>query len=116
MELAGAMLSVKLVNFVKEELTVPRNSVTFSADSVVILHFIRNRTTRFDVYTSNRLSFIRENSQVEQWFYVETKRKPADLASWGTTAKRKLDDMWFHDQIFCVRTITSTGQINQMIY
>ena len=93
MELAGAVLSVKLVNFVKEELTIPLNSVTFWTDSVVVLHYIRNRSTRFDVYTSNRLTFIREHSQVEQWFYVETKRNPADLASRGTTAKRELDDM-----------------------
>ena len=66
----------------------------------MVLHFIRNRSTRFDVYTSNRLSFIREHSQVEQWFYVETKRSPADLASRGMTAKRKLDDMWFHGPDF----------------
>ena len=71
MELAGAVLSVKLVNFVKEELAIPLNSETFWTASVVVLHFIRNRSTRFDVYTSNRLSFIREYSQVEQWFFVK---------------------------------------------
>ena len=65
MVLAGAVLSVKLVNFVKE-LATPLNSVTFWIDSVVVLHFIRNRSTRFDVNTSNRLSVVREHSQAEQ--------------------------------------------------
>ena len=64
--------------------------MTLKTDSVVILHFIRNRSTRFDVYTSNRLSVIIEHSQVNQCFYVETKHNAADLASRGTTAKRKI--------------------------
>ena len=58
MKLAGAVLSVKLVNFLKEELTIPLNSVTFWTDSIVVLHFIRNRSTCFDVYTSNRLALL----------------------------------------------------------
>ena len=92
MELAGAVLSVKLVNFVKEELMILLISVTFWTDSIVELHFNRNRSTLFHVYSSNRLSVIRVHSQVKQWVYVETKRNPANLASMGTTAKRKLDD------------------------
>ena len=43
MELAGPVLSVKLVNFVKEELAIPLNSETFWTASVVVLHFIRSR-------------------------------------------------------------------------
>ena len=63
--------------------------------SVVVMHFIRNRSTRFDVYISNRLSVIREHSQVEQYFYVETKSNPAHLTSRRTTAKRKLENPFF---------------------
>ena len=39
-ELAATVLSVKLVNYVKEELTIILNLVTFWTDSSVILHFI----------------------------------------------------------------------------
>ena len=63
--------------------------------SVVVMHFIRNQSTRFDVYISNRHSVIREYSQVEQYFYVETKSNPAYLTSRRTTAKRKLENPLF---------------------
>ena len=64
MELAEAGLSVEFVNFVKE-LAILLNSMIFEADSVVILHFIPNWSTRFDVYTKNQLSDIREHAQFE---------------------------------------------------
>ena len=38
-ELPATVLSVKLVNYVKEELTISLNSETFWTDSVVVLHF-----------------------------------------------------------------------------
>ena len=38
-ELAATVHSVKLVNYVKEELTIILNSETFWTDSVVVLHF-----------------------------------------------------------------------------
>ena len=52
------------MNFVKVELTIPLMSVTFSTDSVVELHFIRNRSTHFDVYTSNRLALLESTSRL----------------------------------------------------
>ena len=36
---------------------------------------------RFKIFVANRVGIIRENSQVIQWFYVNTKENPAGLSS-----------------------------------
>ena len=38
------------------------------------------------VFVTNRVQLIRENSDVNQWKYIETKKNPADYTSRGLTS------------------------------
>jgi beta-xylosidase len=37
---------------------------------------------------ANRLAVIHESSDISQWNYIETKQRPADLASRGASIER----------------------------
>ena len=50
---------------------------------MVVLSYIRNRTTRFKTYVANRLEYIHGGSEVTEWGYVPSKVNPADVGSRG---------------------------------
>lgn len=80
-ELAGSHLAVQIRNMMVRELKDYIVREYFWTDSVTVLKFIRNERTRFQRFVANRVSFIREHSQPEQWLYVASKDNPADIAS-----------------------------------
>ena len=52
----------------------------------MVLGYIRNEAKRFKVFVENRVQLIRENSDVNQWRYIETKKNSADYALHGLTS------------------------------
>ena len=50
-------------------------------DSEVVLQYIKNQSERFKIFVAKIVEMIRENSQLAQWFYANTKENPADLSS-----------------------------------
>ena len=58
------------------------------SDSMVVLHYIRNRTKRFKTFVANRLSIIQAGSLHDQWRYMDTKCNPADDVSRGLDAEQ----------------------------
>ena len=83
MELVAATLSVKMSILLKRELQLKCQREVFWTDSEVILGYIRNESRRFKIFVANRIEFIKEHSDVNQWYYVYTKENPADYASRG---------------------------------
>ena len=47
--------------------------------------YIRNEAKKFKVFVESRVQLVRENSDVNQWRYIETKKHPADHTSRGLT-------------------------------
>lgn len=39
----------------------------------------KNQSKRFKIFVAKRVEMIRENSQVSQWFYANTKENPANI-------------------------------------
>lgn len=62
------------------------DSSVFWTDSTSVLKYIKNETKRFQTFVANRISAIREMSEIKQWRYIHTKENPADLASRGLNA------------------------------
>ena len=62
LEMASAVLAVKMNNVIQRELDVPVVESTFWSDSEITLAYIRNESRRFKVFVANRVSFIREFS------------------------------------------------------
>ncbi|XP_043211440.1 uncharacterized protein LOC122375923 [Amphibalanus amphitrite] len=84
LELAAAVLAVRVRKLLQKELDIEFDDVRMWTDSMVVLGCVRNRTTRFKTYVANRLSYIHDGSQVSDWAYVPSGKNPADMGSRGS--------------------------------
>ena len=84
LELTAATVAVRTDKMLKRELDIRIDKTTFWTDSMSVLRYIRNSTSRFHTFVANRLNVIHEGSEPEEWRYVSTKINPADVASRGT--------------------------------
>ncbi|XP_072177022.1 uncharacterized protein [Diadema setosum] len=86
MELTAATLAVKQDTMIRREMKMDMDQSVFWTDSQTVLKYISNETARYPVFVTNRLSIIRDGSEVIQWKYIPTKLNPADHASRGLDA------------------------------
>lgn len=98
LELAAAVLAVRLRRLLTRELDIEFDTVHMWTDSMVVLSYVRNRTTRFKTYVANRLSYIHDGSNVAEWAYVPSKVNPADIGSRGCPPTGL--DTWLHGPEF----------------
>ena len=101
LELTAAVLATKLSRQVGEELEIQIDDFIFWTDSMIVLQYINNESTRFQTFVANRLAVIHSLSKPSQWRYVDTNCNPADSASRGlkpTEVKRI--DQWFNGPEF----------------
>lgn len=80
MELVAAILAFEVDKMLRKELELNLNSSTFWPDSQSVLKYVANKHTRFRTFVANRVTTIRENTDVSQWRYIKTKLNPADIA------------------------------------
>ncbi len=92
LELAAAVVSVKMDKMLRSELQLPLNDSLFWTDSQAVLKYIANDKARFYTYVANRVSFIRDNTSAQQWRYVTSKNNPADDASSGVSVPMFLEN------------------------
>ena len=71
----------------REELDIHISSEVFWTDSQVVLGYINNDSRRFKIFVANRVQFIRDNTDIEEWHYISTHDNPADDASRGLDSK-----------------------------
>ena len=83
LELAAAILSVKMAGIIKKELAIYHVSEYFWTDSQVFISYVRNTQRGFKTFVANRVQKIREYSYITQWNYVSSRMNPADRASRG---------------------------------
>ncbi|XP_060596964.1 uncharacterized protein LOC132750911 [Ruditapes philippinarum] len=83
LELAAAVLAVKLYQLVTQELDIEIHDTIFWTDSMIVLGYINNVKKRFKTFVANRLSYIHDVTTPKDWRYVPSKLNPADLASRG---------------------------------
>lgn len=81
LELAAAVLAVKVDKMLRREMVWKLSVSTFWTDSQSVLKYIANEQTRFHTFVANRISLIRANTNVSQWRHIGTKMNPADMAS-----------------------------------
>ncbi|XDV29292.1 hypothetical protein PO909_032429 [Leuciscus waleckii] len=92
LELAAAALLVKVDKMLRRELHLPLKPSVFWTDSQTVLKYIRSDTARFKTYVANRVSLIRDNSELSQWRYARSKDNPADDSSRGLSAGKFMED------------------------
>ena len=108
-ELAAAVTASRLSANLKTELIPdlkwPVNEV-FWSDSKIVLGQIKNSQKKFEMYILNRVETILENSQSEQWRYVESKDNPADDGSRGVQSER-----WLNGPEFLLGSLDSDSEV-----
>ncbi|XP_060799417.1 uncharacterized protein LOC132901020 [Neoarius graeffei] len=105
LELAAAALSVKVDRMLRRELHLDLEPSVFWTDSQTVLKYIANDQARFKTYVANRVSFIRDNTELSQWRYVGSKDNPADDASRGLNARKFMEQKrWMHAPDFLWKT------------
>ena len=81
LELAAAVVSVKLEKLMQQQLEIPVHESLFWTDSMIVLNYIMNQDKRFHTFVANRVAAIQEVSQPSQWHHVDTSSNPADDVS-----------------------------------
>ena len=83
----GALVAVRLTQTLEEEMVTKIEKITFWSDSTTVLHWIRQMSSTYKAFVSNRVSEIHtimSNLEATQgagavsWRYVPTEANPAD--------------------------------------
>ena len=82
----------------KERLDITRT--TYWTDSMIVLKYIYNETKALNVYVTNRVAKIRDQSEPSQWKHVRSCDNPADIASRGLFAHDQRWKMWIQGPDF----------------
>lgn len=94
LELSAAVVSARLSVMLKNELEMQMDEEFFWTDSQVVLAYINNEARRFHVFVANRVQLIREHTDPNQWYYIDTMQNPADHASRGLLASDISSSNW----------------------
>ncbi|KAF6037890.1 hypothetical protein EB796_003801 [Bugula neritina] len=70
MELQGAVVATKLHEKLKRELDMEIDATYFWTDSTIVLGYIKNETTKFSPYVTNRVTQIRKSAEPQQWKHI----------------------------------------------
>lgn len=84
LELAAAVVAVKLKVLIERESGLEFDSTFFWTDSMIVLQYIRNTTSRYKTFVANRIGYIHDHSLVRDWRYVPSASNPADVGSRGS--------------------------------
>lgn len=97
LELLGALILARLLNTVIEALSesVDIKRVVYWTDSTTVLCWIKNDRP-WKRYVSNRVTEIRELTNVNSWRHISGNSNPADLPSRGVTAQQLVNSqLWW---------------------
>jgi hypothetical protein len=89
-ELTAATLATGIDALIRKELKEVKAESIFWSDSMTVIRYIGNETSRYKTFVANRIETIHKRSNPSQWRYVPTKENPADQASRGLSADQTL--------------------------
>ncbi|KAK4324412.1 hypothetical protein Pmani_004972 [Petrolisthes manimaculis] len=96
LELLGALLSARLMHFVKSALHLDDCvRLVYWTDSKVALSWIKGNPTKWKMFVANRVTEIQTLSSPSNWFHCPGKDNPADLMTRGVLADHLMsNDLW----------------------
>ena len=105
MELVAGVLAIKLTRHLMKELKYPINGSTIWTDSLIVLYYLKNTSSRFKTFVANRVRYILENSTGCSWRHVPSDRNPADVASRGATCLQSQEmKLWLYGPEFLTQS------------
>lgn len=97
LELCGAVLLADMVNSIIPSLNISNYEVFKWTDSTIVLSWLRKDPCNWKVFVANRISKIVQKTGSENWFHVDSKSNPADLASRGVYPHELRDNrLWWY--------------------
>ena len=90
LELFAAVEASQAGNYAKRQLNETISHIYFYSDSKVTLAYIKNESKRFTKYVSRRAHIIRNSTEPNEWYFVNTKDNPADLATRPVPSRLKI--------------------------
>lgn len=103
LELAAALLLVKLLKKVINAITYKPLEIYLWSDSSIALHWIANCSSKWQVFVANRVKEIQTvtNDLKASWSHVASRENPADLISRGVTTEHlKNSTLWWNGPSF----------------
>ncbi|XP_072932542.1 uncharacterized protein [Epargyreus clarus] len=104
LELCGAVLLTKLLLEVAQVMNVEKHNIHAWTDSTVVLAWLNDHPSKWNVFVANRVSEILNNLEPTTWCHVSSKQNPADGASRGLHPLELVNNqLWFHGPDFISR-------------
>ncbi|GIY35135.1 hypothetical protein CDAR_206901 [Caerostris darwini] len=94
LELCGALLLSKLMDFTCKAFDIPISQSHFHTDSTIVLAWIGSDASRWKTFVANRVAKIQTLSSPTQWHQVSGNENPADLATRGVSSSALLTSVW----------------------
>ncbi|XP_043209416.1 uncharacterized protein LOC122374634 isoform X2 [Amphibalanus amphitrite] len=102
LELMGALIGARLMDFVRKSLNMSSPTVYFWTDSMDVIYWISCGRPR-KLFVENRVSAILQLSRADQWRHVRGEENPADLGTRGMSLESLAKSaMWWHGPKFIV--------------
>lgn len=96
-ELCGAVLAVKMLTNIKNDLQIKINNIFMWTDSAIVLSWIRGDPNRWSVFVCNRVNRILQHTEIAQWHHVVSKDNSADCNSRGLHISQLIESsLWWH--------------------
>jgi len=95
MKLQGAVVTTKLLEKLKRELDIEIDANYLWTDSIIVLGYIKNESTKFSPNVTNRVTQIRMSTEAQQWNHVSGTTNPANMASRGISVYQLGISRWF---------------------
>ncbi|KAM8718925.1 hypothetical protein ACLKA7_011602 [Drosophila subpalustris] len=100
LELAAAHLLSELISNIAEIVQLSCSFYCWS-DSTIVLSWIREAPSNFNVFVSNRIAQIQERTKGMTWRHVPSEMNPADVLSRGCTTLELLgSSLWCEGPVF----------------
>ena len=106
LDLQAAAIASRIKVTVLEEMRKAISTIYLWTDSETVLNYLYNENTNFGVYVTHRVNEIRNNANIEDWHYVQSKSNVADDA----TRCRSFSDLnsnyrWFNGPEFIYENV-----------
>ncbi|XP_076660078.1 uncharacterized protein LOC143363366 [Halictus rubicundus] len=104
LELQGALLLSRLMEFVQSTLGTRNLSCVCWTDSTVVLNWVQQHPSRWKTFVANRVSKIQARLPLAEWRHVCTEDNPADCASRGLLSDDLLrSSLWWQGPAWLTR-------------
>uniref|UniRef100_A0A2A4IUY1 Integrase catalytic domain-containing protein n=1 Tax=Heliothis virescens TaxID=7102 RepID=A0A2A4IUY1_HELVI len=101
LELCAAHLLAETMNKVKNALKCQITGIKYWSDSSIVLAWIKTEPYKLNSFVANRVSKIRNLTNITEWNWVPSFDNPADILSRGTTAEKLVSSkLWWEGPLW----------------